>query len=122
MDIAQESFLKVWVIDAVTARGETVLNRSMRVEMEDDVQRIVARLAPEQLCTTKSREFREAALAESGRSRCGKRWNSTWRPSSSECAHSNPLFKSKNRKNSGHDGLASTQLQTCNDAVVSPVF
>jgi len=36
------------LIEAVTARGETVLNRLMRTEMEDDVQRIVARLAPEQ--------------------------------------------------------------------------
>jgi RNA polymerase sigma-70 factor, ECF subfamily len=36
------------LIEAVTARGETVLNRLMRSEMEEDIQRIVARLAPEQ--------------------------------------------------------------------------
>ena len=36
------------LIEAVSAQGETVLHRLMRVELEDDVQRIVARLSPEQ--------------------------------------------------------------------------
>jgi RNA polymerase sigma-70 factor, ECF subfamily len=36
------------LIEAVSAQGETVLHRLMRAELEDDVQRIVARLSPEQ--------------------------------------------------------------------------
>lgn len=36
------------LVEAVRAPGETVLHRLMRAEVEDDVQRIVARLAPEQ--------------------------------------------------------------------------
>jgi RNA polymerase sigma-70 factor (ECF subfamily) len=35
-------------IDAVSAQGESVLHRLMRAEVEDDVQRMVARLSPEQ--------------------------------------------------------------------------
>jgi RNA polymerase sigma-70 factor (ECF subfamily) len=36
------------LIEAVSAHSETVLHRLMRAEVEDDVQRIVARLSPEQ--------------------------------------------------------------------------
>ncbi|HLK19508.1 MAG TPA: sigma-70 family RNA polymerase sigma factor [Bryobacteraceae bacterium] len=36
------------LIEAVTARGETALNRLLRVESEDEIQRSIARLAPEQ--------------------------------------------------------------------------
>ena len=36
------------LIHAVTAQGETVLHRLMRAEVQDDVQRMVARLSPEQ--------------------------------------------------------------------------
>jgi len=36
------------LIDAVSAEGESVLHRLMRAEVEDDIQRIVARLSAEQ--------------------------------------------------------------------------
>ena len=36
------------LIEAVSAHSESVLHRLMRAEVEDDVQRIVARLSPEQ--------------------------------------------------------------------------
>ncbi len=36
------------LIEAVSVQGESVLHRLMRAEVEDDVQRIVARLSPEQ--------------------------------------------------------------------------
>ena len=36
------------LIEVVGAQGESVLHRLMRTEVEDDVQRIVARLSPEQ--------------------------------------------------------------------------
>ena len=36
------------LIEAVSAQSESVLHRLMRAEVEDDVQRIVARLSPEQ--------------------------------------------------------------------------
>ena len=36
------------LIEAFSAQGESVLHRLMRAEVEDDVQRIVSRLSPEQ--------------------------------------------------------------------------
>jgi RNA polymerase sigma-70 factor (ECF subfamily) len=36
------------LIEAVSVQGESVLHRLMRAEVEDDIQRIVARLSPEQ--------------------------------------------------------------------------